>query len=893
MANHMRPDPDAILAELRQATESSRGRLTVFLGMCPGVGKTYTMLQYARRRQSEGMNVLVGMVETHGRKETEVLLEGLPTIPRRMIEYKGINLEEMDLDAILGRRPELVLVDELAHTNVPGSRHPKRYQDVFELLDAGISVNTTLNVQHIESRVDIVRQITGITVRETVPDSVLDRADEIQLVDLTPEQLRERLEEGKVYLGEMAQAAAVNFFKVENLAALREMALRFAAERANEDLRGAMRDRKISGPWKSGERLLVAVGPDAHAESLIRWTRRVAGELDCQWLAVYVEPDLQLEFSVKEGITRNLSLARQLGGDVITTSGRDVAEAILRIAREQNVSQIIVGKPTRSPWLHWLTGRSPAYDLIRQSGYIDVSVVQAEKEPSKDRSTRILIKSALPVNEFLFAGAITLLVTGAAWLLEPITGYQSIALLYLLLVVALALNLSRGPVLAVAATSALLWNLLFTEPRLTFYIEKFDDAMMFAMFFIVALAMGHLTSRLRRSEIAERQRERRTAALYELAHQAAFATDLDTGLRAAMNLIESIFATKAALLLRQPDHTLSNVPHPASSLALTEKEKGVAAWAFSRRMPAGKFTDTLPDSEALHLPLQGRTAVMGVLSVRPPTEKSFDLTERDLLEAFAVLIGLVLEKDHIIEAFKHAEILEASEHLRRALLESVSHELKTPLAAVQTGIDALSRQIAHDARTETTLREVQLAVRRLHRVINNLLNMTRIESGVIQPKLDWCDVGELIQAAIELAGEAVDEHDVTIDVEQSGPMVKVDQPLLEQCLCNLLLNSAANSPPGTKIIVRARLREEQLILSVLDEGKGIRQEDLTRIFDVFYRGPEAPPGGTGLGLAIVDGFVRAHGGSVRAANRGPGGGAEFVITIPVEILRTELMEASP
>ena len=497
-----------------------------------------------------------------------------------------------------------------------------------------------------------------------------------------------------------------------------------------------------------------------------------------------------------------------------------------------------------------------------------------------------------PVNEYLSAGAITLLVTGAAWILEPITGYQSIAFIYLLLVVALGLKLRRGPVLAVAATSALVWNLLFTAPRFTFYIEKFDDLMIFAMFFIVALAMGQLTTRLRRSEIAERQRERRTAALYELAHQAAFATDLGTGLRAAITVIDSIFAASAALLLREPDHTLANLPHPASSLALTEKEKRLASCAFTGRLPAGKFTDILADSEALHLPLQGRTAVMGVLTVRPPTDKSFDLADRDLLQAFAVMIGLVLEKDHIREAFKRAEILEASEHLRRALLKGVSHELKTPLSAIQAGIDALSRQIDADPRKQATLQEVQVAVRRLHRVINNLLDMTRIESGIIQPKLDWCDIGELTQVAIELAGETVAEHQIAIDMDQSMPMVKIDQPLLEQCLCNLLLNSAANSPPGTKITIRAQLRKEQLMLSVLDEGRGIRQEDLVRIFEVFYRGSEASPGGTGLGLAIVDGFVRAHGGSVRAVNRETGG-AEFVIAVPVETLRTELMEGSP
>jgi two-component system sensor histidine kinase KdpD len=889
MADHTRPDPDTILAELRRETIPSRGRLTVFLGMCPGVGKTYMMLQYARQRLREGVNVIVGVVETHKRIETEALLVGLPIIPRRTIDYKGVALEEMDLDAIVERHPELALVDELAHTNVPGSRHPKRYQDVLELLDAGISVYTTLNVQHLESRVDIVHQITGVTVRETVPDSILDRADEIQLVDLTPEQLRERLEEGKVYLGEMAQAAAANFFKFENLAALREMALRFTAERADEDVRGAMRERKISGPWKTGERLIVAVGPDPHAESLIRWTRRIAGELDCPWLAVHVELDAPLEPSIKEIVTRSLSLARQLGGDVIVTSEHNVSEALLRVAREQNATQIIVGKPTRSPWLHWLTGRSPAYDLIRRSGYIDVYVVQPEKELRKGQAAEMPTRSALPTGEYVLAGIFVASVTAVSFLIEPFTGYRPIALIYLLLVVAVGLKFRRGPVLAVAATSAVLWNLLFTSPRFTLYIEKLEDLLMFGVLFAVAIAMAHLTSRLRLSEMAERRRERSTAALYELAHQAAFATDLDTGLRAALGMIESIFGARAALLLRLQDHTLSNVPHPASSLALTEKEKSVAAWAFSRRTAAGKFTDTLPDSEALHVPLQGRTAVMGVLSLQPSPGKSFDLSERDLLEAVAVLIGLILEKEHIIEAIKYAEVLQASEHLRRALLESVSHELKTPLSAVQAGVDALANQIGDHDRPRATIREVQLAVRRLHRVINNLLDMTRIESGVIQPNLDWCDVSELIQAAVDLAGESIAENLITVDADKNLPMIKVDQALLEQCLCNLLLNAASNSQPGTKILIRARVIENRLILSVLDEGRGIRDADLPRIFEMFYRGAEARPGGTGLGLSIVDGFVRAHGGQVHAANRQPHG-AEFVITIPVETLPANVME---
>ncbi len=494
------------------------------------------------------------------------------------------------------------------------------------------------------------------------------------------------------------------------------------------------------------------------------------------------------------------------------------------------------------------------------------------------------------MNEYVLAAIFVALATALSFLLEPFTGYLSVALLYLLLVVAVGLRLRRGPVLTVAATGAVLWNFLFIPPRLTFYIDSVEDGMMFTMFFVVAMAMGHLTSRLRRSEIVERRRERRTAALYELAHQAAFATDLDTGLRAAVGLIESVFGARAALLLRMKDHTLSKAVHPASSYIPSEAEKSIAASAFSRRAPAGKFTGARQRAETLHLPLQGRTAVMGVLSVSLPSGKSLDADEKELLEAFAVLIGLTLEKDHVIEAFKRAEIIETSERLHRALFDSVSHELKTPLAAVQAGVDALARQIGEEEKTTATLREIQSAVRRLRRVIDNFLDMTRIEAGVIEPKLDWCDVGELAHESIALAGEALSAHAVTVDGAENLPMVKLDQPLIEQALYNLLLNAAAWSPPpASKILIRARLDKDKLVLSVLDEGKGLSESDLAHIFEKFYRAADARPGGTGLGLSIVDGFVRAHGGSARAANRAAGG-AEFTLEIPVETMRADVMK---
>ncbi len=889
MAEEESKSPDALLADLRVDEPPRQARFKIFLGMCPGVGKTYAMLRSAHQLLSEGAKVVVGVAETHGREEIVALLEGLPSVPLRRVEYQGITLHEMALDSILAARPEVVLVDELAHPNAPGSRHPKRYQDVLELLDAGISVYSTLNVQHIESRLDVVRQITGVTVTETVPDSVLDRADEIQLIDLTPEELRQRLKEGKVYLGDRAQLAGERFFRHQNLTALREMALRVTAERADQEVREAMRERHIGGPWKAGERLMLAVSDRTDADSLIRWTRRIAGELGCPWIAVHVESDGAVDSSAKDQLTRNLSLVRQLGGDVVMTSGHHVSEALLRIAREQNVTQIVVGKPPTANWWRWLKGWWLINRLLRRSGSIDVYVVQPEPPTTAPKKTGRLVKLAAPVREHLVAGFAVAAVTGASFVIEPFTGYLAIAPLYLLLVVVLGVRLDRGAVLAAAAMSAILWNFLFIPPHFTLYIDKLHDAMLFVMFFVVALTMGHLTGRLRVSELLERKREQRTAALYELAHQAAFAPELDAGLRAAMAHIESIVYAKAALVLRLPDHTLDKTVHPASSFALSEKEQSVAAWAFSRRTPAGRFTDTLPDSESLHLPLQARTAVMGVLCVMPAKDRAFDISERELLEAFAVLIGLLLEKDHIAAAIQRAEILETSERLRRAILDTVSHELKTPLAAVQAGLSALEQQTKNDQAQNETVGEIKIAVRRLSRVISNLLEMTRIEAGVVQPKLDWCDINEVVGGAVELARDALSRHKVIVDLNENLPMVKLDHLLIEQSLANLLVNAANWSKAGTTITVSADVSSGELRLIASDQGPGIPREEIAHIFEKFYRGAQARPGGTGLGLSIVEGFVRAHGGSVRAANR-PQGGAEFQIRLLVETLNENDLE---
>jgi len=493
------------------------------------------------------------------------------------------------------------------------------------------------------------------------------------------------------------------------------------------------------------------------------------------------------------------------------------------------------------------------------------------------------------IGELWIATMATGAVTAVSFLVAPMTGHVGIALLYLFLVVLAGLTLARWTVLFVASASALIWNFLFIPPRFTIYIEKVEDVMLFAMFFVVAIALGHTTNKLRGSQLAQQQRELRTAALYELVRQAGLAHDIDAGLGAALALVEATFGVKAALLLRLKDHTLSRETHAASSFKIEPRAIELAEHAFAGKSPTGRFTQTLPDADTMHLPLKGRSAVMGVLVILPAAEKRFGAPEKELIETFAVLIGTILERDHLLAALKHAEIIEASERLQRALLQSVSHELKTPLAAVQAGVETLTGAVSADGKEESAVLEIQTALWRLDRVINNLLNMSRIESGVVQPMLDWCDVGELIENSIDLAGAAIHEHRISIDSDPTLPMVKLDQALVEQCLCNLLLNAAAWSESQSKITVGARLQANQLLLTVQDEGKGMPPAELPRIFDTFYRGQAAKPGGTGLGLAIVDGFVRAHGGKVRAANRQPQG-AEFEIAIPVETLPATVTE---
>lgn len=878
--NDRRPDPDAVLAAVkREEARARRGRLKVFFGMCPGVGKTYAMLRAAQQELREGTDLVVGVVETHGRTETEALLAGLPVVPRRTVEYQGSRLEEMDLEAVLARRPQLVLVDELAHTNATGSRHPKRYQDVVELLDAGIDVYTTLNVQHLDSRADPVRQITGVTVRETVPDSIFELTDQIELIDLSPESLLERLREGKVYLGARAVAAADNFFKDTHLTALRELALRFVAERVDKRLRELRATTPLQTIWRSGERLLVGVGPSPSSTQLVRWTRRMAAAQGAAWIAVGVESSRALEADDQHRLEQNLALARELGAEVVITRDDDIARALSRVALQNNATQIVVGKSRRSRWRDLLSRGNLVDRLLRLTGPFDIYVVPAER--SSDRPLTWLdwlppepsgLREYWEVLGFLAA------LTVGCWFAAPLVGYLAVGMIYLLAIIVLSLRVGRGPVIAAGVVTALTWNFLFIPPIFTFGISKFEDGVMFATYFVVALVTGHLTARVRASERHERLREERATALFHLTRALSAASTLDDAVFAALRQTDTLFAAQSALLLHDEDRA-GLTPHFAGSFTLSEKELAVADWVWRNRKKAGRFTDTLPRAEGFHLPLVREDAAVGVLVVRVDAEATLTLAQRDLAESFATQLALTVERESLRAAGEREKLLAESEKLHRALLDGVSHELKTPLAVLAGASESLR---GADGPTRVHLiAEIGTATRRLTRLVNNLLDQTRLESGALKPRVDWCDGHDVVNAAIDGVSDSLAGHPFERAIPDDLPLFRADAALMEQVIANLLLNAALHTPAATPIFLTAGLdrSRSRIFFTVADRGPGFPLEMRERLFQKFQRGDAAHAGGLGLGLSIIRGFVVAQGGEI-VVGENPGGGAVFTVYLP-------------
>jgi two-component system sensor histidine kinase KdpD len=892
-----RPDPDALLAAIQKDdSRKGRGKLKIFMGMAAGVGKTFTMLDSARQLQADGVDVVVGYVETHKRAETEALLDGLEVVPRKPVEYRGTTLYEMDLDAIIARKPALVLVDELAHTNAPGSRHLKRYQAVVELLEAGFNVWTTVNVQHFESRADAVRQITGITIHETVPDSLLDMADEIELIDLSPEDLRKRLSEGKVYTPDRVDVAANNFFRVGNLTALREMALRLTAEHVDHKLQDYMQLKQIAGPWKSGERLMVAVGPSPFSERLIRWTRRMAYNLEAPWLAVFIETSTPLNAEAGARLERNIALARELGAEIVTTKGDDIPAALLRVARQRNVTQVVVGKPQHSPLQALLRGGSLVDRVIRASGDIDVYVVTGDERAGRNSLGQILSEVQRHSNprQYMLALAIIIAINIVDLLMFSTftwMTYQVVGLTELLAVLMIAASFGRGPALLAALISAVSLNFLFIDPRFTFSIDRFDDAILFMLYFAIAIFTGNLTARIRIQERQARYNAERAAALYALAHETATAMNMDDVLRTAATQISRVFDAEVAILL--PRHNrLERQPHDCSTMALDDKEFSVAAWVYERGKPAGRFTETLSQAGAQYHPLRTPTRTVGVIGIRTRQDERLNFDLEVLLETFISQIALVIEREMLDEAAEQSAMLRESERLYTALLNSISHELRTPIATIKGASGGLLDPVAGaDAEARASLaRDIQSAADRLNRLVENLLDMSRLESGRLQLKREWCDLGELIGVAVKRMDTCAGSHPIHIDLQPDLPLLKVDFVLIEQVIVNLLDNACSYTPPGAPITITAGVRGKAVELAVTDRGEGVPPELLERIFEKFYRLPGTATGGTGLGLSISRGLVEAHGGTLGAENL-PEGGTRFTLRLPLNGAPPPVQEA--
>jgi two-component system sensor histidine kinase KdpD len=897
-----RPSPEALLAAARRE-EGRVGKLRIFVGAAPGVGKTYEMLQQAHARKKDGYDVVAGIVETHGRRETEALLQGLEVIPRRRVNYKAQSLDEMDLDAIIARQPQIVLVDELAHTNAAGSRHPKRYLDVEELMSHGIDVYTTVNIQHIESLNDVIAQITRVRVRETVPDAVFDRADAVELIDLTPDDLIQRLKEGKVYVPKQAERALENFFSPANLTALRELALRRTAERVDEQLLTEMQARAIQGPWAAGERILVCISDDPRSAGLVRYAKRLADRLHGPWVALYVEGrrSAQLSEEERDRVADTLRLAEALGGEAITlpAGDRNIAEDVIGYAQANNVTQIVIGKSTRTRWFEILHG-SVVHDLVRRSGNISVQVIAGDTiagEPIPKKSVRAAERddpsNPWPYSFALLAVALALV---CAELIQPWFGVENVDLVFLTGVVGVAVRLGLWPSLLASVASSLCYNYFFLPPIYTFTITDPTNVAAFVFFTIVAVVVSTVAARGRTQAIAATDRARVTEALYSFSRKLAGAGTLDDVLWATAYQTALMLKVRVMLLLPENGAIAVKAAYPPED-NLDEADLAAAKWAWENDRAAGRGSDTLPGAKRLFLPMRtgrGAVGVMGMDSDKPGPLLTPD--QRRLLDALRDQGALAIERVRLVEDMDRVERIAETERLRSALLTSISHDLKTPLAAVLGAAGALRDigQKLSDAEKAELLVTIIDESERLNRFIANLLDMTKLESGAVTPNVALHDIGEIVGSALRRASRILSHHSVEVEIAPDLPMLELDAVLFEQALFNLLDNAAKYAPAETTIRVQSWRDAETVCLRVLDEGNGIPANELDHIFDKFYRVQKTDQvrAGTGLGLAISRGFVEAMRGTIVAANRTDRSGAAFTISLPIPHLRQNLDAAA-
>jgi two-component system sensor histidine kinase KdpD len=848
------------------------------------VGKTFAMLQAAHERRGEGVDVVIGWVETHGRVETEALLKGLEVLSPRRVEYRGTVLSEFDLDGALARRPTLLLVDELAHTNAPGVRHPKRWQDVNELLDAGINVYTTLNIQHVDSLTDVVAKITGVVIRETVPDSVLDEADEVALVDLPPDELLERLKEGKVYVPASAQEAMRNFFRKGNLIALRELALRRTADRVDVSMRGYMREHAIGTTWPVAERLLVSVSPSPFSPHVVRAAKRMAVALRAEWIVAYVEtPGLvHLSETDRARLVDTFRLAEQLGAETVTLSGSRISEELLVFARARNVTKIVIGKPKRPLWRRVLFG-SIADALVRGSGDIDVHVISGREGPPVALPPRVR-EGRIDWPDYGLACFVIGCCTALAWAMFPYFELSNLIMILLLGVVVVATRTGVGPSILASVLSVAAFDFLFVTPYYTFAVSDTQYFITFGVMLLVAVVLSKLAGRLKAQAESARLRERRTAALYAMSRELASSRGGRRVLEAAVRHISEVFRCQAVVLLPDGAGQLTRQVSLGGQFDRDTTDIGASQWVYEHGQIAGPGTGTLPGATALFLPLTASRGRLGVLGIRPLEPHALEAPEQiHLLEAFANQAALAFERAQLAEEAQQAQLRAEAEQLRSSLLSSVSHDLRTPLASITGTISGLledEEQIDRRTRRDL-LQSVYEEIEWLNRLVNNLLDMMRLESRAVVVKKEWYLLEEVVGTALAHMGKRLLGRPVTTHLPPDLPLVQLDPVLIEQVLVNLLDNTIKYTPAGSPIEIFASLQDGSVRIEVTDRGPGIPPGDGQRVFEKFYRGHAGTIRGVGLGLAICRAIVEAHGGAIRVENR-PEGGAVFRFTLPAK-----------
>lgn len=879
---HKRPNPETLLLRAKkEEQQSQRGKLKIYLGAAPGVGKTYSMLEDALAKRKQGLDIVIGIVESHGRKEIESFLKKLEILPRQQVPYHGQEISEFDLDGALRRNPAVILMDEMAHTNAPGLRHAKRWQDIKELLDRGIDVYTTLNVQHIESLNDVVTQIIHTRVKETVPDSMIEMADSVELVDLPSEDLLKRLEEGKVYIPQQITLATENFFRRGNLSALRELALRVTAERVGEQVLLYRQGQGIKFIWPTKEKLLVCVGPDTNANKLIRAARRLAETLHAEWVAVHIDTGLsQTERNIA---IQNLRLAEQLGAETKILSGRDVTKEIIHCARENNITKIVLGKHIRPFW-QIIFSKHLSDSVIRHSGEIDIYLITYEESP-KPIKTKTHLKKSFPWGTYLLTIGIVLLTTMVSFPLYNYLHATNIIMLYFIAITIVALFGRIGPSILASFLSVIAYDYFFIPPFHIFFNGDPEHFLTLIVMLLVAQTISHLTILARRQAEAARLAEQRTSTLHSLSRRLASTRGVDKLLDIAVSYIAHVFNSEVLVLLMEHNQLAVRSGFGAK-LILSDKDQSVAQWVFDLGQIAGLGTDTLPFSDAIYIPLLSSQKPIGVLRVRPiQLEQLFTPEQTHLLEACANQIALAIEVDRLHEQNKESELQSETDRARGALLTSVSHDLRTPLTAAMGSAHTLMEMGNElDIRTQKKLAaDIFFELEELNRLINNLLQISYLEAKSIKLQKETVSLNEIIHSVIEHAGKKIEKNRIVIQIANDLPNIPMDKTMIQDVITHLLDNAVKFTPKGSPIEISVNMLENNIILSIKDQGPGLATDEMDKLFDKFYRGRMfTRERGTGLGLAICRSIIEAHGGTISAHNREEKMGACFQFSLPIK-----------